>query len=916
MHFENRLRWERLRRHLSQEELAEALGVSPRSIIRWEQGKAIPHSSIRLQLSRFLDLRPEELFGDYETQKPATTLWNVPYPRNPFFTGQEKILSHLYEQFHLEHTIALTQPLAVSGLGGIGKTQIALEYAYRYRQNYSFVFWANASTREALLADFATIADLLRLPERNASDQSQMLQAVRQWLATHQNWLLILDNVDDIMLLQHFMPLERPGHLLLTSRAQALGSVAQRIEVEAMGLAEGTLFLLRRVKLLSSDAFLDQASAEYLTEAESIVINLAFLPLALDQAGAYIDEVGCSFSDYLELYRTHRRELLQRRGRFPIEHPESVATTWSLSFQQIERVNLTATNLLRLCAFLEPDAIPEELVGERKFYPGLAPNNEITDAFWLNEALEELRAFSLIQRNPETKMLRIHRLVQAVLKDSLGMEDQRRWAEQAIRGTNLLFPETVEMASWPLCQRFLPQAQACSALIQDYAFADVGAAALLSRTAAYLRVYALYEQAEALYRRALHIRKDLLGPQHIITASSLADLAQLLLEQGKYEQAKTLYQEALYIREQALGPEHPDVAQTLHGLALLDFFLEKHQEAESQYRRVLSIQERVLGMEHPSVASSLSELARLYLILGRDGEAEPLYQRALRIWEQKPGPEDPAKTSSLNGLAFLYYRQGKYEQSETLYRRALRILEQTLGPEHLETARPLNNLAVLYADQGKYEQAELLYWQALRIWEKVRGQNHPDVAFPLTNLAELCCKQRKYQEAESICKRAISILEQPLELDNPLIAFPLTCLAEISRAQGQYEYAEVCYLRALSIQEQTKGKDHPDVASVLHGLANLYYEQKQYIAAEAWYQRVLSIREQHLGQQHASIADVLHDFAALRETQGQSQEAASLSQRALAIREQVLGSDHPRTTETRTQYIALLAARSRAEKAD
>src|SRR5579885_3039437 len=365
MFFGARLRKERLRRHLSQEALAEALGTIPPTISRWERDQSFPRAYHRLALCRLFQMKPEELFEETPVQEQAASasplIWHVPYPRNPFFTGREEILQRLHEMFHHRCTLALTQSLAVSGLGGIGKTQIALEYAYQYRKDYHCVFWIQAASRESLFAGFIMIAQLLKLPEKDERDQKRIIQAVKQWFSTHQDWLLILDNADDIAMVGDYLPATNAGHLLLTSRAQALGSLAQRIEVEDMGLTEGTLFLLRRSKLLAPDAFPDQVSEECLATAEAIVIEMAFLPLALDQAGAYIDEIGCSLATYLELYRARRQELLARRGQLSAEYPESVATTWSLSFQRIEQANPAAADLLRLCAVLQPDTVPYEL---------------------------------------------------------------------------------------------------------------------------------------------------------------------------------------------------------------------------------------------------------------------------------------------------------------------------------------------------------------------------------------------------------------------------------------------------------------------------------------------------------------------------------------------------------------------------
>ena len=248
-------------------------------------------------------------------------IWNVPYRRNPFFTGREDILNHLNAVLQNSKTAALTQAQAISGLGGIGKTQIAIEYAYRFRDQYQAILWVNASSREAFTSDFVKLATLLNLPEQYEQDQEFVVRAVKRWLSVHISWLLILDNVDNLEMLADYLPLYSSGDVLLTTRLQALGTLAQSIEVEKMGPDEGVMFLLRRTKILSADAELDQSTRENQETAVEIVTALDGLPLALDQVGAYIEETHCSLAHYLILYGTSRKELLRRRGRFPADHP-------------------------------------------------------------------------------------------------------------------------------------------------------------------------------------------------------------------------------------------------------------------------------------------------------------------------------------------------------------------------------------------------------------------------------------------------------------------------------------------------------------------------------------------------------------------------------------------------------------------
>jgi len=778
-------------------------------------------------------------------------VWNVPYRRNPFFTGREDQLKQLREQLTTGKTTALTQPQAINGLGGIGKTQIALEYAYRYREAYHFIFWSSAATREALLSDFLTIANLLQLPQKDEQDEDQVIIALKKWFATHQQWLLILDNADDVAMVRDFVPIESPGHIVLTSRAQALGSLAQGIVIENMEMATGTLFLLRRTKLLAWNMSLDQASEEHLAGAEAIGIEMDFLPLALDQAGAYIEEVGCSLATYLGLYRTRRKELLRRRSQLPTDHPEPVATTWSLSFQKVERANPAAADLLRLCAFLEPDTIPEELVSEGSAHLGPVLQRIAADALKLNEAIEELRKFSLIQRHPDMKMLSVHRLVQVVLKDAMKRGSQYRWAERTVQATNDVFPQEIEVETWSRCRRYLPQAQSCATLIQDYALTFEEAAHLLSRTALYLNTHALYKQAELLCERALAIREKLLGPEHPDIATNLNNLAEVYREQGKYELAEPLYLRAFVICEQHLGPEHPLAATSLNNLALLYQAQGKYGQAEPLYEYALAICERLLGQEHPTTVNSLNNLATLYRAQGKYELAEPLYQRALAICERLLGQEHPTTASSLNGLAEFYRAQGKYELAEPLYQRALAIREKLLGQEHSDTATSLHNLATLYQLQGKYELAEPLYEYALAICEKLLGPEHPSTATSLNNLALLYREQGKYELAEPLLKHALAICEKLLGPEHPDIATSLNNLALLYQEQGKYELAEPLYEYALAICERLLGQEHPTTVNNLNNLATLYQAQGKYELAEPLLQRALAIREQHLGPEHS-----------------------------------------------------------------
>jgi tetratricopeptide (TPR) repeat protein len=609
-------------------------------------------------------------------------LWNVPYQRNPLFTGREDVLKRLAEALRAGKTAALAQPQAISGLGGIGKTQTAVEYAYRYRDDYGVVLWVKAETQGSINSDFVTIAHLLNLAEKQEQDQHKIVEAVKRWFQGHTDWLLILDNADDLAMVQGFLPLGSKGHILLTTRAHATGRIVKRIEVQKMDPDEGALFLLRRSTLLDSNALLEAAQVSDRNTAREIVKAMDGLPLALEQAGAYIEETACGLQGYVRLYRAQGVQLLKEHGEFVSDHPKPVATTWSLSFEKVGQANAAAAELLRFCAFLAPDAIPEELFTESAV--DLGPRLELvaSDLSRLNAAIRELLKYSLVQRDPETLTLSIHRLVQEVLKDQMDEGVQRAWAERAVRAVNRAFP-AVEFENWDQCRRMLTHAQTCADLISQWDMKLPEGASLLYKIGSFLHAHGQYVETEPFLQGALAIGEQTLGHDHPDVAIYLNDLARLYLKSlGKIAEAEPLVQRALAINEQTLGPDHPNTAITLHSLADLYWAQGKLDKAEMLFQRVLAMSEHTLGPVHPLTANTIHALAVLSQGLGKYTKAEALFQQALMIKEQTLSPDHPYLVDLLSNMAQLYQVQGKYAEAEPLYQRALAIKEQTLFPDH------------------------------------------------------------------------------------------------------------------------------------------------------------------------------------------------------------------------------------------
>lgn len=878
------LRRERLRHHWTQQELAERIGTTVVTISHWEGGLRIPgpHFSQRLcdlfeKSSEALgllheakaearrDASEEESTADepgaVPTPSAATTgpFWCVHYRRNPFFTSRDALLTHLHATLQTGDTVASARLQAISGLGGMGKTQSALEYAYRFREEYQAVLWARAETSEVLIADLMNIAEVLALPEHKDPEQPRVVKAVKRWLSQHTGWLLILDNVEDINLIHDFLSFEIHGHVLLTMRSRVVGTLAQRIDLEPMQPEEGVLFLLRRAKLLTIDATLQEVDPAVYQAAEEIHQFMGGLPLALDQAGAYIEATQCSLFDYLRLLHSSHLRLLAERD-VHTDHPLSVSRTFTLTFERLERDEPLAAALLTVCAFLAPEAIPETF-----FLEGATSLGSPLDPLQFNAAIKALLAYSLLQRDAATGTVTVHRLVQAVLKGHLSETEQRTWATRLVEAMLHLFPlEDTHIDYWRFCERLLSHALACLTLIEQWEGDEESRITLMSHVAAYLSRRARYQEAEPLLQRALHMGEQVLGSEHPQCAYILQELAEIYREHGKYEQAEPLFLQALHIREQALGVNHLLVAESLTKMGNFYRWQDKYEQAEPLYQRALDIVEQMSESEPPLIVSLLSNRGILYLMQGKYEQAEPFFLLSLQIAKHILRSEHPQLASSLSHLGFLYFLQGKYEQAEPLLQQCLQINEQIFGSEHPRVARFLNNLGTLHQKQGKYEQAEPLLLQALQINEQIFGSEHPELASALHGLGILYCEQGKYEQAESLL------------------------------------------LRTLQISEQAFGSEHLLLAYPLHGLANLYREQAHYEQAGPLYQRALAIRQQYQGQQHPEVAEILHDFACFFQVQQQTTEALSLYRQALTIREQAPGPSHPDTMKTRSALAHLL----------
>jgi len=526
-------------------------------------------------------------------------IWNIPHRRNCHFTGRDEIIEQLHESLSSSGSVALTQ--AIGGLGGVGKTQLALEYAYRYKSDYSCIWWIRSENRTVLAIDYTGLAVKLKLPEANAQVQEEVIDAVKYALCQRDKWLLIFDNATIPDSLHHLMPQGEHQKILITSRKRNWESLAEPFDIAGMSRNES----LRYIKKMTSRA--DEESMNALADA------VGDLPLAIEQATAYIDATGTSLSEYVKLFALRKEEMLARSNlqRYDfIEQNAPVATTCTMSFEKVAEGCTEATDFLNLCAFFAPDDIPlDDIVKGARYLPEPLEAT-VSDKLKLDDVMEALRQYSLVIL--EDNVLSVHRLVQNVTYSQLDSQARRTWAEAALDIISQAYPlDSDDVKTWYDCERLIPHTIAVTNHAQTYKISNSSLSRLLNQYSIYHMARASYEEAEVLMKRALYIDETLLGKYHPNVAIRLNNLAGLLQATNRLQEAEPLMERVVELFESAYGKDHPNVATSINNLALLFQATNRRQEAEPLMKRALRIFETSLGPDHPNTEKLSFRLQKL-----------------------------------------------------------------------------------------------------------------------------------------------------------------------------------------------------------------------------------------------------------------------------------------------------------------
>jgi tetratricopeptide (TPR) repeat protein len=657
---------------------------------------------------------------------------SVTKPRNlPFvslgglFAGRDEDLADL----HTALLGAKDAPVALCGLGGIGKTRLAIEYAWSREAVYSALLFVSASDGAALNAGLAglTAFENLDLPEKEARDDSTKITAVLRWLEANPTWLMILDNVDDkdaVAAVAKLMPRLKGGHVVVTARAANFPAGFRKLEVSTLDENAAAQFLLDRTDADRSKSKDDAALARTLAG------ELGGLALGLEQAGAHIATDRIGFVRYLKLWGESREKALAWADATVMGSDRTLATTWATS---VARLSPESRRLLERLAFLAPDPVPDSLLDVAVPGEALAP-----DAY---SARAGLFAYSLISRvsaeDGGAPGFIVHRLVQDFARRAMTDERRPQALREALEWVNAAFvgaPDDVR--NWPILDPLAPHALAGARAADEAGIAEP-TVRLFNKLGRILYAKADYNQAEPIMRRALAIDEKSYGLDHFDVVWDLNNLALLLEDTNRLAEAEPLFRRVIEIDEKNNSPDDPDVAARVGNLALLLSDTNRVEEAEPLMRRALAIHQQTYGSDHPEVAVDLNNLAQLLQDTNRLAEAEPLYRRALAIFEKSLGSDHPQVATGLNNLAGLLRATNRLTEAEPLMRHALAIDKTSYGSDHPKVAIDLNNLAQLLQDTNRLAEAEPLYRRAFAIFEASLGADHPKTVTVRNNLAVL-----------------------------------------------------------------------------------------------------------------------------------------------------------------------------------
>ncbi|KAJ6547766.1 hypothetical protein DFH09DRAFT_1087520 [Mycena vulgaris] len=700
------------------------------------------------------------------------------------------------------------------GLGGAGKTQIALKFIEEFCSHFTDIFLIDTSTAETIDTGLKNIA-----VTKNAGSTAQ---DGLEWLSSKPaEWLLFFDNADDPNInLNKFFPQCKHGNILITSRNPRLRTYA------------GSHSLVSDMEEPDAVALLLKSCAEEITArnkelATDIVKALYYLPLAIIQAGAFILKSG-ALPNYLKLYSENQARLLSEQpDQAHDDYAQTVYTTWQISFDQLSK---TAATILQLCSFLHHKGISEEIFSRASSYQfrSNGPSKEelhdplkllsqfsgltgVWNSLHFMDVMNEITAYSLANFDPEENLYSIHPLVHSWSRSTLTHQGQYHSWMVAIVGMSIsgISNQDTQLASLKLLSHVDSLLGGNMDISPDFRY-NYG----------WLYYHAgRLKDAEQLYLVAFEYHRSVLGEDHPDTLNAMGDLALTCCQQGRYKEAEDLEVVVLEKRRKISGEDHPDTVCAMGNLASTYHKLGKMKEAEELEGVVLEKRRKILGEDHPDTLWTMGNLAAIYGNLGKLTEAEELGFVVLEKQRKILGEDHLGTLRAMGNLASTYHKLGKLQEAEELEVVVLEKRRRILGEDHPDTLFTMGNLASIYHNLGKLQGVEELEVVVLEKQRKILGEDHPDTLWTMGSLASTYHILGKLQEAEEL---EVVVLEKRRKIlggDHMSTLWAIGNLAATYCKLGKLKEAEELYVELLDKQTALVGTDHPDALHTVDYLA-------------------------------------------------------------------------------------------------
>jgi hypothetical protein len=807
-------------------------------------------------------------------------VWEVPQ-RNLAFTGRSAILEGLRNR--LSSSVTVVVPQALFGLGGVGKTQVALEYAHRFAADYDVVWWVSAEQSSQVRSSLARLAPLLGLPSLDNIEETvqAVLDALRRG-EPYRRWLIVFDNADDPDELREYIP-QGPGHALLTSRNLAWGRQANPVEVGAFAREESVAFLRKRVPALS------------LEDANQVADKLGDLPLAIEQAGAWLAVTAMPPERYLEMLDSQLPRVLEENP--PPGYHRTAAATWLLALERLREQLPAAAKMLELCAFFAPEPIPMSLLYSNRFVKVLLPfDPSLNDRFMQGRLVQEIGRYALALPDAGHTSIQVHRLVQTVIRAHLSEQERAENLEhvhEILAAANPNDPD--DARNWDA------YGQLSSHLRRSGALTSTGPEVrqLVADVARYLNLAGDQASCEALAREALGAWRAVSDTDDLPTLALSLTLANAVRAQARYEEAYDIDSRASAELSARFGPDHPYTIMSMTSRAAdlrgLDRYVEAHELDDVAFAK----SKDVLGEDNPRTLNAASNLAVSMRLVGDfigatrlDEEVRERRRRVLGKDHQATLLSEIAYARDLRDIGDF---SGAKERLEVVLERS----RVAVGDSHERTLRTAKTLAVTLRKLGELDAAHTLSQETLARYNKTLGRNHPSTLACANNLA---CDQSAIGDDATARRTAEEALERSrgeLGEDHLFTLAWTNNLATFMRKLGDYDAALPLIERVKNRFAAMYGDDHPYTLSSTINYANDLFDMGDYTRAlqadQETYRRIRRV----LGDDHPDTIAAQANLAVSLRATGDHAEARRLRDEALSRSARLLGDQHPNTMAVR-----------------